>query len=131
MISMDKKYKYRNGEPARVLCVDRANSQMPVVSLTADGAITLHTKAGGYLVECEGDLDLIEVSPWDDFKIDEPVMVRNHDSHMWQGRHFAGVATSGSARAWENGLTSWTANGRTMNWQQCRRPTAQELGETK
>jgi hypothetical protein len=130
MISMDKKYKYRNGEPARVLCVDRANSTVPVVALTKDGVITLHTDTGRYLIELESGLDLIEVNPWDDFKIDEPVLVRDSDDTDWMRACFAGVDSKGNPTSWFNGKNSWTTSS-IIIWRQCRRPTPEELGETK
>lgn len=62
-IRMDRKYRYRNGEPARVLCVD-ASGEYPVISLTTLGAITRHKSNGFFLPKCkESRHDLIEVAP--------------------------------------------------------------------
>ena len=62
-ISMDKKYRYRNGQPARVLCVDRPESDYPVITLSLDGDVQSHTWKGKYCssVDREHDLDLIEI----------------------------------------------------------------------
>jgi hypothetical protein len=46
MIDMTKKYIYRNGEPARVLCVDRPNEDWPVLAMTKEGLFTMHTVSG-------------------------------------------------------------------------------------
>jgi hypothetical protein len=65
MISMDKKYKYRNGQPARILCVDRkefnANHVYPVISLGQDGALRYHHYDGVRPGDCSWDL--FEVKP--------------------------------------------------------------------
>jgi hypothetical protein len=67
MISMNKEYKYRNGEPARVLCVDRmcykSTHTYSVVSMSRDGSPRQHYNDG----RCPGGVntpwDLIEVTP--------------------------------------------------------------------
>ena len=45
-ISMDKKYTYTNGESARILCVDRPNTQFPVISMDKNGQTHYHTANG-------------------------------------------------------------------------------------
>jgi len=62
-IQLDKKYRYRNGEPARILCIDAPGAE-PVFSLTRTGAVHGHTADGIYYgKEVESHLDLIEVLP--------------------------------------------------------------------
>ena len=68
------------------------------------------------------------VTPWDDFKIDDPVMVRNEcNDPSWHCRYFAGVGNNrpltfaGSATSWSNEVAF------TVGWDECRRPTAEEL----
>lgn len=46
-IDMTKKYVYRNGQPARVLCIDVKGYQ-PVVSTTENGAVFCHNSDGAY-----------------------------------------------------------------------------------
>jgi hypothetical protein len=77
----------------------------------------------------ENDLDLIEISLYEDFKIDDPVMVRNFDIEPWNRRHFAGVDAYDRAKAWDAGSTSWTVEGMGdyACWYKCRRPTPEEL----
>lgn len=129
-IEIGKKYRTRDGRPARVICVDAKGTQ-PVVALVAnDGREkVISTDLAG---ECcnNYDLDLIEVGPYGDFKIDEPVMVRNHhDIHnLWFKRFFAGEI-SGLPYTWDFGATSWSSdNGHKSSWDECRRPTPEELG---
>lgn len=45
-ITMDKKYTYRNGESARILCVDRPDADIPVISMRANGALIFHRAYG-------------------------------------------------------------------------------------
>lgn len=75
---------------------------------------------------------LVQASPYDDFKIDDPVMVRDTDRGKWIQRYFAGVTEDGFARVFVNGRTSWSARGaegRTATWNECRRPTKEELSD--
>ena len=61
MISMDKKYRYRNGQDARILCTDRPLG-LPVVSMTDRGALIEHTIEGLYTTH-EAEWDLVEIRP--------------------------------------------------------------------
>ena len=131
MISMDKKYKTRNGLPVRILCLDRKGDMYPVIGLVTieNGAESIHTFTadGRFNFSPEGDsYDLIEVSPYEDLKIDEPVMVRNSGAIDWSRRHFAGVAANGKVLCWDSGCTSFTA-GESFGWDEGRRPTPEEL----
>lgn len=60
---MNKKYRYRDGEPARVLCIDSGNKSLPVVSIRLDGKIYSHTIDGLLFstIKEESCYDLIEV----------------------------------------------------------------------
>jgi hypothetical protein len=62
---MDKKYIYRNGEPARILCIDRNDSNYPVVTESSDGYIRTHTATGRQRHDrlLESAHDLIEARP--------------------------------------------------------------------
>lgn len=61
MISMDRKYIYRNGEPARILCVD-APGNYPVVTLDELGRHFRHDSDGVCnVLGITDEWDLIEV----------------------------------------------------------------------
>ena len=47
------------------------------------------------------------------------------EANEWKRMHFADVV-NGMPYAWVNGETSWTTN-TAGNWNQCRRPTTEEL----
>jgi hypothetical protein len=63
---------------------------------------------------------LTEVLPYDDFKIDEPVLVWLADyPEKKVRRHFAGTNDRQLPLTWANGRTSWTAKGQTTAWDFC------------
>jgi len=128
MINMTKKYRTRDGRYVRVLCVDREGTQ-PVVALVkyTDGTECLAAfDADGKYRGVPSDFDLIEVGPYEDFKIDEPVMVSDTSDGCWEPWHFAGVNERGRPLTWSNGGTSWSTNVY-VEWKFCRRPTEEEL----
>ena len=64
-IKMKHEYKYRNGDPARVLCVDAGSSNYPVISVENNGACHSHTEKGVYwdVSTAVCALDLIRIKP--------------------------------------------------------------------
>ena len=64
MISMDKEYTTRDGRPVRVLCVDKKNTEYPVLALVTDGhdseLVEAYTAGGRYYFSKESRYDLIE-----------------------------------------------------------------------
>ena len=71
-ITMGKKYTYKNGQPARILCVDGPNTKFPVISMDIGGLIHHHAANGSNEWTT---LNLIEVwQPQDK----EPVWAWNH-----------------------------------------------------
>ena len=62
MIDINKKYRYRNGEEARILCVDSGDENYPVIALTIEGQTSRHTKSGTlWNIEGQHIWDLVEV----------------------------------------------------------------------
>jgi hypothetical protein len=59
-IDINKKYRYRSGESARVICIDACESY-PVIAIDEAGDPTTHTADGRYHENGEDDSDLIEV----------------------------------------------------------------------
>lgn len=112
-ISMDKSYRTRDGRPVRLLCVDRKDTNYPVIGLILDhdGQETLETfKLRGGFVLRQGidDRDLIETTPFDGLKIDQPIWVRDRETDSWLARHYAGNF-AGKVLAWNDGGTSHSA----------------------
>ena len=53
---------------------------------------------------------------WSKVSVDTPILVRfSGDDKYWVKRHFARY-DNGQVRAWINGTTSWTANGKSDTW---------------
>ena len=53
---------------------------------------------------------------WSKVAVDTPILVRfSGDDKDWVKRHFARY-DNGHVRAWINGTTSWTANGKSDTW---------------
>ncbi len=131
-ISMDKKYRTRCGYPVRVLCVDMKNELYPVVALVKnmdfEGMFNF-TSEGNYVFQANGHkYDLIEVSPWEDFKKDDKVMV-SQDGTYWYKRYFA-YEEDGMPYVYRNGCDSWSTYKEAVSqWANCRKPTKEELGE--
>lgn len=132
-ITMHKKYRTRCGYPVRVLCVD-IKGQYPVVFAVeypnGDEYVNTASSEGKVWFVAEDDCDLIEVSPWEDFKKDDKVMVRNGDCEGWTHRHFSHTDEYGKPHTFINGRTSFSNKGNpTVEWKFCRKPTKEELGE--
>ena len=59
-IDINKKYRYRSGAAARVICVD-APSEFPVIAIDDGGDPSTHTDEGRLLLGGESVHDLVEV----------------------------------------------------------------------
>lgn len=119
MISMDKKYKYRNGEPARILCVDSGDEEYPVISLNSSGEVLFHSTSGRMTQLAEFEWDLIELSKYADFKDNEEVVCWNLDERGKYKRHFA-YENNGKAFCYSDGMSTWTASqNETTSWDMC------------
>ena len=132
-IRKDKQYRTRDGRPARILATDRKHENYSVIALigSLDGgfenleSFTIYGKA--FVNDIDAN-DLVEVTPYDDFEIDEPVLVRYTKDDYWTRRHFAGISQNGRPLAWEDGQTSWTCSV-PIAWDHCHRPTEAERNE--
>jgi len=132
MISIDKTYERQDGAGAMVKFTDGPHG-CPVGVITCG----IFVAYGHNMLPVGMDVHpavycamrLVEVSQYADFKIDDPVMVRSSKGQDWNCRYFAGVGLDGNAKAFVGGANSWTKSGGDQGhtWNQCRRPTAEEL----
>ena len=129
MIEAGKTYKTRGGEEAVIYATDGVGNH-PI-----HGAISgrMHTWMldGRYstIPMAVSELDLVLEPSYADFKIDEPVMVRDlRGLRQWVKHHFAGVNHKGKPTTFACGYKSWSNTDATRTvWDECRRPTEDEL----
>lgn len=124
-IEKHKKYKTRDGRPVKIICTDR-KYVLPVVALVTnrDGhrVLTCYSSKGESFDCMFSDLlELVEVQPWEDFKIDDPVLVSD-DEVSWEKRHFAGINEEGMPLAFQDGCTSWSSSEDPHGWNFCKKP---------
>jgi hypothetical protein len=107
----------RKGRYGRVIFADMKGwrGESVVALLEAeDGSgefVAAYRSDGTY---CDGvgaleEYSLIEVSPYEDWEIDEPIWVRDFPDDRWVPRYFAGVSKAEEPLAWQEGRTSLTA----------------------
>lgn len=126
-IEIGKKYRTANGKPVRIICVDRDNAYCVVGLMGENQTLETWTIDGAYQSEVASQYDLIEVGQFDDFKVDEPVLVRDSDCEPWNKRHFAGVSPEGYALVYPAGTTSWSVSDSYLTqWAYCIRPDQED-----
>ena len=117
-ISKDKKYKTRNGKEFKLYEIYKyeihgayfEDTVWDCQSWSIDGSFVDGQKT------C---LDLIEISPYADFKIDDKVLVWDEGySNQKQKGHFAGIDENGNPMTWDYGRTSFTENNK-IAWGNC------------
>jgi hypothetical protein len=129
IVTMEGKYKTKLGvKVRRVLCVDRYHDLYPVLVELENGEVGSYTSDGNHLKsDSYNDRNLIEVSEWDEFKLDDKVMVSD-GGIQWERRYFAGVNVDGLPTVYQHWATSWSGKGYpVVIWQLCRKPTEEEL----
>ena len=52
---------------------------------------------------------------WSEVETDAPILVRDHESQEWDARHFAKYE-DGVIYTWVGAGTSWTSNGKMVEW---------------
>lgn len=119
MIDKAKKYKNKGGLSVEILCTD-------IVSIYNIGALVTRPDGTQYVCQyCEEQL--VEVKPYEDFKVDQPVMVRNSLEQLWKRRYFAGVSNTGLPMTFPDGNTSWSSSGiGKISWFECRLPNPED-----
>ena len=131
MIEMGKKYKTRSGLPVRILCNDFKNNTYTVIAAVYDqdtgceSSISV-SSTGSYVEDEESALDLIEVTPYDDFKEDDLCVVWTDENEVKEFRYFA-LVKGNLPYVFGNGKTSFTASPYPVNWPNCRKATEEEI----
>ena len=126
---MTKKYKTRSGLPVRILCTDFNNDTYTVIAAVPDQAngydYIISVSSTGTYIEGEGSpLDLIEATPYDDFKEDDLCVVWGEEGAK-RFRYFSHVE-NGAVNCFVLGCTSYTTVA-TSIWPNCRKATEEEI----
>lgn len=136
-VDITKKYRTRDGRSVRILATDLKNPAFTVAAaIREDNHPTL--KEVPYVFTAEGRFhtnpintcprDLIEVSPYEDFRVGDPVMGKAHEANpYWNRRYFAGVSDGGQPMVFTDGTTQWSSRGSRHCYAVVRRPTSEEL----
>jgi hypothetical protein len=106
-ISMDKKYETKDGRTVELAVIKNSS----VYGFLDGISMTKWSVYGKFHIDnqCESDLDLIEVNPYADFKVDDKVIVWDDGDFRRHKGYFAGVHESGKPMVWNYGATSWNA----------------------
>lgn len=128
---MNKKYKTKRGLPVRILCVDRKHHEHTVVGLVfgdeCEYTTSWNSNGCNFINASNSPLDLIEVSPYEDFKVDDLCVVSTNKEKLNTFRYFA-KEIEGVAHCFDNGKTSFTFDNETlMAWPNCRKATPEEI----
>jgi hypothetical protein len=116
----------RKNRTMRIVCTDMENDcDNSIVCLERSDVVNYELVAIHSAAEIETE-GWTKVTPWDDFEMNEPVMVRGDAPTGWMKRHFAGISKDGKPMTWPAGQTSFTTEGPPCRWHQCRRPTEEE-----
>ena len=128
-IDMSKKYRTRSGLQVRVLATDLRMAVYPVLTIVEYeecDSVEGYTSEGMYCSTNgnDSDMDLIEVVPFEEFSIDDKVLVWE-DNILGKFRgYFAGVSDEGKPTIFRNGSDSWSNQGDgTSEWLYCERAT--------
>jgi hypothetical protein len=121
-ISKDKKYKTRLGVNVIIYkiweeqnkihgaAVDTKNNLICTLEWDLEGRVWQTTESGN---------DLMEISPYADFKIDDKVLVWDDGQIEPYKYHFAGISKNGNPLTWDDGRTSFTETKFTSEWKNC------------
>ena len=127
MIEMNKKYKTRSGLPVRILATD-IESDFPVCAALKSNkneeTLLRYTNNGRYFDPYKHEYDLIEVTPYEDFKVDDLCVVWD----VTESKEFRYFSHAKGNLAWcfNSGGTSYTRT-TTTSWTNCRKATEEEI----
>lgn len=138
ILELGKEYRLTSGAKVKIVSLSSSYTYMgnnyPCIGELDRCCSPLHFLPNGIGV---GHI-LEEIPLYEDFKMDEPVLVRDSEDDSWRHRFFKRVDKNGRAITWVNGTSSWfyrpasvIENGEMSetDWKFCRRPTQEELGK--
>lgn len=123
MIDITKKYKTRSGCEVRIYATD-GGGDYPIhgaVKYKGDNYWSPRKWKDSGTEHWADSSDLIEVLPYQDFKIDDKVLVWEEGSCEKYKRYFAGVDENGKPLVFWDGKTSWSSDGDTIDYDYCEK----------
>lgn len=131
MIDINKKYRTKDGREVRIYATDGAEPYPVHGSVKTGGTwgspITWLADGSHDRTRPDSLNNLVEISPYDDFKIDDPVIAELYGTPVTERRYFAGLNEGGLPMIFSYGATSWSNSSITLIVKHVRRPTPEEL----
>lgn len=120
-IEMGKKYKLKgSGVKVNIVSVTMKYPDYPVlIEDPLTGALSRYTLDG--VPVSSFDRELVECLPYEDFKVDDLVLVWDLMIDNKRKRYFAGVNSSGMPTTFNGGATSWSTDGGKTSWRNCEK----------
>lgn len=121
-IGLNKKYRTKSGLEVKIYSVDNGGMYSVHGAIKLDSVWRISNWLSNGINSNDSEFSLVEVSPYEDFKIDDPVYVWYDNALVKHRRHFAGISTHGKPMAFYEGTTSWTtADYVPTVWDRCER----------
>jgi hypothetical protein len=121
MIDKNKKYTLVDGTEVKIYEVYESELLTNVVhgayKTTSGWQLASWGEGGQAMRGVASTNDLIEVSPYADFQIDDKVLVWEDDTRQYKS-YFAGTGRTGKAEVWADGRTSYNET-RRIGWKHC------------
>ncbi len=127
MIDLTKTYRTKDGHKVFLYDIvsEKYKSYYPIIGayeyITSDGEIAINlirwTIDGKFRTDEESVLDLVEVTPFDDFKINDVIKVGNNlhpddNPDKTYLRHFAGISKNNKVTTFPGGRSQFTYDGK-------------------
>lgn len=137
-IETNRDYKTRSGLSVKIFWTE-ANGFYPILGAVeqTDGVWlpVSWTETGKFRKDqlCD-DLDLVEVSPYAGFKVDDKVLVWDKGDNKKLRRHFFGISETGAPLAFAYGCSSFSVESRSvgelrvLGWDFCEKYTEENEG---
>lgn len=124
MIDINKKYRTKDGCEVELwkISEDERDDKHPVLGrIIEERFIFWHAWNQHGKSNINANRDLVEVSPYDNFNIDDKVVVWDNDNKLAKyHRHFAGLSKSGKPQVFSVGNTSWSGHEEVVeSWDNC------------
>lgn len=117
-----KKYRTESGLPVRLICTDGINglNRFSIGLVKIDDVELIHVYDEELKSMVSKEFDLVEITPWQHIKVDQPVYVKDKRDIEWFKRHFAKVI-NGKPHVWAHGATKWSSEREPSitSWHEC------------